>query len=147
MSIDGGLSKLFQQNLIGWHWQRIETGGTGRGIPDLNGCKSGRDIWLEMKVTEAWNVGLRPEQIGWALRRVRAGGLVWCAVRQQCDAGRRRDKRDGLWLVPGRYAAELAAEGLKWAESVAGTGAGVLHWSGPGPGRWAWDQVEQALLT
>jgi Holliday junction resolvase len=88
--IDGGLSQLFQDNLPKVHWQRIETGGTGRGIPDLNGCYQGAEAWVECKRTKHWTVEVRPEQVGWIERRTRAGGRVFLAVR--------RAERE-LWLL------------------------------------------------
>src|SRR5215213_7651185 len=93
---DGGLGKLIPDHLPQVHFQRIETGGTGRGVPDLNGCWGGTEFWIENKHTAGWCVPrdkMRAEQVGWLERRARAGGRVFLAVRQ---TGRRRDD---LWLL------------------------------------------------
>lgn len=99
--IDGGLRKTFQRRLRDWHWQAIETGGTGLGIPDLNGCRRGHEVWLELKATASWKVIVNPEQVGWAEARMRAGGNVYMAVRQQGSS------RDKLWLLSGEAARPL----------------------------------------
>lgn len=133
--IDGGLSREFQSHLPQVHWQRIETGGTGYGIPDLNGCIAGSEFWIESKRTDAWAVKIAPEQIGWAERRIRAGGKVWLAVRRRTEPGPRRGKgRDELWFMPGSLTRHVALYGLH----------GLLEGVQPfercpgGPARWPW---------
>ena len=39
MSKEKNLWALVRDNLLGFHLQRIETGLTGSGVPDVNGCK------------------------------------------------------------------------------------------------------------
>lgn len=156
MSIDGGLGKLFREHLAEFHWQRIETGGTGRGIPDSNYCVrstllrtkgDGIEGWVEFKTTDGWVLGLRPEQVGWISRRVRAGGRVWVAVRRRHKGGKRKgDPVDQLWLVPGTEVVAVQASGLEpYARGDYPTGL-VRLWSG-GPGRWDWDEVRWLLLS
>jgi len=65
------------------HWQSIESSATGQGIPDLNGCYAGIDVWIETKYTEhhrTKNIGLKPMQIAWLYKRAKAGGNVWIAL-------------------------------------------------------------------
>jgi Holliday junction resolvase len=142
MPIDGGLRKLFGANLPKHHTQAIETGGTGKGIPDLNGCCEGVEYWVEMKQTQSWKVpNVKPEQVAWTERRERVGGRVLVAVRQT-GHGRGGRPRDVLWLllVPalrlllmGKRLDELPYELV------------VLREDG-GPKAWPWEKVEEALL-
>lgn len=55
------------------HWQSIET-TTGRGVPDVNLCYRGTELWMELKVGKKPEPILRPEQFAWAIRRFTAGG-------------------------------------------------------------------------
>lgn len=136
--IDGGLRGLFEQNMRRVHWQAIETGLTGKGVPDLNGCLDGVDFWVELKQTPEWAVTLEPEQVGWILRRCRKGGRVFIAVRRKCAAGPRRPAADELWLMAGAEAREAKDGGLRAVNPL-----GV--WTG-GPSQWAWDDL-LAILT
>lgn len=138
---DGGLRSLFRQKLPEFHWQSIETGGTGLGVPDSNYCHDSVDAWIEFKQTEGFAVTLRPEQIGWLVRRAGAGGLVHVAVRRWHDGGERRgDSVDDLWLLAGAAAVTIKKQGLRRdARYVVGV------WTG-GPSRWAWDEVRRHLL-
>ena len=139
--IDGGLRSMFRQHLTGFDWTSIESGTTGGGIPDSNYCLGGHEGWIEYKQTTGWTVPLRPEQVGWIARRVRHGGRVHVAVRQQAPAGPLREARDTLWLVPGRLAVRARAEGLRPLAAA----PGVRSWPG-GPALWDWRAVA-ALLT
>ena len=143
--IDGGLGAKFRENLLGIHFQRIETGGTGRGICDSNyAAQGGIEGWIEFKQTDGWTCDLRPEQQGWILRRARLGCRVWIAVRQKRAEGPRAERRDGLWLAHGGLAAQLAANGLRsLPESL--SEREWWHWPGPGPARWAWDEIREIL--
>jgi hypothetical protein len=140
--IDGGLRALFRQNLPRFDWCSIESGTTGGGIPDSNYCALGVEGWIEFKQTPGHAVTLRPEQVGWIMRRVRYGGRVWIAVRQQALAGPRRDARDVLWLISGRLAKEAKVGGLRG-----------LEWHGDtliehgGPAQWDWDAVAATLVS
>lgn len=142
MQIDGGLRGLFRERLRrGVHWQSVETGGTGRGIPDSNFCiLGGLEGWIEFKQTSGWAVTLSPEQAGWHLLRWRHGGTTLIGTRRRHDGGPRKgDPVDELWLHEGRWARELRRDGLRSSDAVA---LGV--WSG-GPGRWDWEGVREAL--
>lgn len=135
--IDGGLRKLFHTNMPRFHWQAIETGLTGRGIPDSNYCYTGTEGWVEFKQTKGWAVTLAPEQVAWHLRRRRSGGMTYVAVRRHRHAGVRAPACDELWLFNGMHARELKAQGI--VEPLA---TGV--WYG-GPGNWDWDSVAAIL--
>lgn len=137
---DGDLGALIQRHLPGPHWQRIETGGTGRGIPDINGCLDGVEVWVENKITDGWQVPLRPEQIGWIHRRARAGGRVFVLTRRTVVAGPRRGAAaDDLYLHAGRDVVDLAQRGLQQGPRP------LLHSSG-GPARWNWASVRDWLF-
>jgi hypothetical protein len=142
MSMDGRLNQLFQKHLRDVHWCRVETGSTGRGVPDLNGCYQGTEFWLELKQTHGWAVSMRPEQVAWCLQRLRAGGRVAIAVRRTLQAGPRRGPAvDELWLACGHAGPHLALGGLR------GTPLPMLLgcWPG-GPAKWPW-RAALGLLT
>ncbi len=158
--IDGGLRKLFRDNLPQFDWCSIESGTTGGGIPDSNYCTRvggryaltgirdyGVEGWIEHKQTTGHAVTMRPEQIGWILRRVRHGGRVWIAVRQQAPQGPRREARDVLWLIPGAYAKEAKMHGLggKWHEEK--NGPHTWHTWHNGPSAWDWLAVATVLTS
>jgi hypothetical protein len=94
------------------HYQRIETGGTGLGIPDVNikvdGCE---ETWIELKVVQGLRVELRPEQVVWHVRRARSGGSSWVLAREKKN-GPRVGTVDRLYVWPGRVAQEIAAQGV-----------------------------------
>lgn len=153
MSDDGGLRGLFRDNLPRFHWQSVETGMTGRGVPDSNFCAPpGIEGWVEFKQTEEWAVTLRPEQVGWLCRRARAGGRVFVAVRRWPAASRRREAADELWLLAGAAARELLDYGLPGGPrcpldaSRLPPGAFLSVWPG-GPARWDWDAVAVTLTS
>jgi hypothetical protein len=135
MSDDGGLRGLFTEHLPDFHWVPIETGGTGRGVPDSNYCCDNIDGWIEFKQTRGYAVTLRPEQIGWLQRRAKAGGLVHVGVRRWNDRG-----DDELWLLAGAAASVIRQQGLRRGHSYV---CGV--WDG-GPARWDWNIVRRLLL-
>lgn len=151
MSIDDGLRSLFRENLPDFDWQSVETGGTGRGIPDSNFCAkpllphhSGYEGWIEYKSTDGYAVALRPEQTGWITRRVRFGGRVWIAVRRRHGGGPRLgDPVDELHLIPGGLAVAARVGGLRAPPVL----RAARCWHG-GPGRgWDWRAVAAALRT
>ena len=137
MARDGDLRAIFRRKMPQIDFTSIETGSTGRGIPDSNGCVNGVEFWVEFKQTSAWAVRIRPEQCGWILRRCRHGGRVWIAVR------RVREYSDELWLVPGQLAAELKAGGLN---GLVAKSLGGVRWAG-GPVKWDWDQIAEVLVS
>ncbi len=140
MTNDGELRPLFRRHLPEFDWQSIETGLTGGGVPDSNFCRSGVEGWVEHKQTAGWVCSLRPEQVGWIMRRVRNGGRVWVAVRRRAPEGPRRASADELWVVHGRYAVEAKAGGLRAVEPH----AQVWH---NGPGAWDWRAIGKLLVS
>lgn len=136
--IDGGLRTIFRQNLPSFHWQSIESGLTGGGIPDSNACKNGIEFWIEYKKTDNNKIGLRPDQVGWHMRRSRVGGRSFIAVRYRHEGGPRRGMPvDTLYIYAGRDAQAVAISGL------ALTPLGM--WPG-GPSAWDWWAVNRILL-
>lgn len=143
--IDGGLRKIFRTKLRQFHWQAIETGGTGLGIPDSNYCVDGLEGWVEYKKTHGFAIGLRPEQVGWHMKRARAGGLTTIAVRRQTEAGPRKGPAvDQLFMFPGAWADRLDDEGINpdWCLERVARNADFLY--DPGP-TWNWTSIEMFL--
>lgn len=138
-TIDGGLWPLLKAGLSWWDWQRIESGLTGLGIPDVNGCSKGHEVWIELKGTSGWKPYIRPEQIGWAERRARSGGKVFLFVRRQCDAGPRRIGADELWIYPATGPRAVAVGGLKSMTPLLLLQGGARNWD--------WRAVEEILLA
>lgn len=60
------------------HYQRIENSVGGNGLPDINICHDGGEIWIELK-SKSGDVmdQLRPSQKVWMTQRVLAGGRVF----------------------------------------------------------------------
>ena len=123
--MDGDLRGLFRKNLPAVHWLSVETGSTEAGVPDMNGCFGGKEFWLEMKKCTSNRVGVSPAQVGWHLRRHRAGGISYIAVR--------RSRGDTLFLIPGIHVLALKEGGLGAARILG-------SWEG-GPSRWDWLEV------
>jgi hypothetical protein len=136
---DGGLRKIFRNHLPIIHWCSIETSASEPGVPDMNGCINGIEFWIENKTTSGFTVALRPEQIGWMLRRTRCGGRSFIAVRRHCEAGPRRKAADELWLFSGASAERLQHFGLKGVVPL-----GIWE---AGPARWHWDRINHLLMT
>jgi hypothetical protein len=61
------------------HYQRIESGDTAQGIPDINVCYKGQELWLEAKVDD---YALSPLQKSWVKHRQLAGGHVYLINKQ-----------------------------------------------------------------
>ena len=136
--IDGGLGGHFQKYLPRWDWQRVENSAVGRGVPDMNGCFSGVEVWIENKTTDGWAVDLRPEQYAWAARRIRAGGRVFTAVRRHCKAGVRRPAADELYLFSGLQGQDIILGNLKTVKPLG-------MWVGR-PVSWDWAAIQAILI-
>lgn len=115
------------------HSQRIETGGTGRGIPDVNICYNEIEVWIELKIVKGKKVDLSAEQVAWLFRRARAGGRCWIVARDQAD-GPRKGKYDRIYAWSGDRAGDVLDYGIE-AE-------GALVWDRP----WSWDHIIKELL-
>lgn len=72
-------------NVEGPHWTRIETGAHAAGVPDLNGCANGRDVWVELKIFQGKKrtVRLTPRQVIWHEQHTLRGGLTYILVASQ----------------------------------------------------------------
>jgi len=74
---------LMRKNLPDIHLQRIETGMTGAGVPDVNGCAKGKEFWVELKEIHSGNkLTLRPMQVAWLAKRASHGGQVFVMARK-----------------------------------------------------------------
>ena len=130
--IDGGLRQIFRTHLPDAFWQSIETGSTGRGIPDSHYIfPGGVSGWIEYKATKANAVAVRPEQIAWLERYRRNGGRAFVAVRT----------RSGCSLFDGLAARSLAQGGCKAVPSALLIGL----WAG-GPSGWDWAHIRTRLV-
>jgi hypothetical protein len=137
--IDGGLRKLFRANLPAFHWMSCETGLTEQGVPDSNGCIDGIEFWIEFKKTATNKVPLRSEQVGWLMRRSRAGGRTFVAIRYHHTGGPLKGPAiDKLIIYPGASAKQLALTGLRNSP---------LFESEGGPSKWRWGEVGRVLVA
>jgi hypothetical protein len=136
--IDGSLSTHFQSHIPEAHWQRVETGTTGAGVADLNGCWRGCEVWIELKLTAEWAVNISPFQVSWAERRIRYGGRVFVAVRRNHLATKRTEPADELYLFNGLEARNLMDSGLRGAVALG-------MWPG-GPAAWDWSAVRKIIF-
>lgn len=136
---DGGLGKLFQKHLPKFDWQRIESGGTGLGIPDLNFCHKGMEGWIENKlVANGEKITFQEGQVAWHERRVRHGGRCFIAVRRQCSAGPRKGPAvDSIRLYSGLDVKGLAVDPRAVMPLIVGL---------DGPERWPWEQIGLQLM-
>ena len=83
MSKEKNLWALLRDNIKEVHWQRIETGMTGSGVPDVNGCVKGKEFWIELKEIHSGNsLTLRPMQVAWLSKRAMNGGQVFVLARK-----------------------------------------------------------------
>lgn len=92
-------------------FQRIETGSTGLGIPDLNVCHEGQDVWIELKIVKGRQVHLSPQQVAWHFRRWRAGGRTFILARDKAD-GVRKGKYDRIFIWPGNLGHDVLEKGV-----------------------------------
>ncbi len=70
------LYQTIKSKLKNVHFTRIES-STQNGIPDVNACKNGHEVWLELKCNSAKNLGLSKYQMVWIMNRTKAGGKVF----------------------------------------------------------------------
>ena len=98
-----------KRNLPKVHWQRVESGATSIGIPDVNGCYAGYEFWIELKILHGDRVSLTPQQIAWHTRRSTVGGVSWILIEDP------RSKT--IALVSGNQTVSLATKGLSSCES------------------------------
>lgn len=139
---DDNLRTKLREGLVTFraHCQSIESAMTGGGIPDLNVCSDGVEVWVECKKTDGWTAGdVKVGQVGWHLARHRAGGRTLFATRRRAAAGPRRGAAvDELWLHSGLYGHELREGGLRAAPALLVTEGG--------PARWDWPSVYDVIF-
>ena len=82
---------------IGGHWSRIESHATSLGVPDVNICLDGRDVWTELKQGE--DAHIRPSQYRWIKDRLNEGAANIWVMHHQEDMG--------FMLIKGRYIDQL----------------------------------------
>lgn len=85
---------------------RVENGLVD-GMPDVNACMAGKDIWMELKHLEKWPArattpvlgrrGLRPEQINWHIRQHAAGGISFIVMGVGHET----------WITDNKYARDI----------------------------------------
>lgn len=63
-----------RKNVKGPHWQPIETWLIAGGVPDMNACWQGREIWIETKIHPRKPTD---KQLNWARLRTNEGGRCW----------------------------------------------------------------------
>jgi hypothetical protein len=133
---DGDLRTIFRIRFKNFQWSSVETAGTASGVPDSEFCTpNGVQGWIEFKQTHIHQVGIRPFQVAWLMRRCRYGGNAWIAVRRTPNS-KREAGIDQLWLMHGDQAQALFDGGL---ECVYAT-----RWEG-GPNNWNWDEINWKL--
>ena len=76
------LYALLKKNLKKVHFVRIES-YTENGIPDVNACYNGEEVWLELKANTHKDLGLSKWQKVWIAKRIKAGGTVFIINRPQ----------------------------------------------------------------
>jgi Holliday junction resolvase len=96
-------------------------------VPDNNACWKGREFWIEFKKVYGRKVNVSPEQVGWAERRLRAGGKVYVAAR----------KEGTLWLYSGWKLRDLKAGQVNQVLALG-------SWDG-GPSAWQWTEIAAIL--
>jgi hypothetical protein len=126
--MDGELRKLFRRHLPRVAWSSIETGAVEPGVADMNGCRDGVEVWVEMKKTDGWTVDVKISQVAWHKLRQSRGGRTFFAVR----------RGDSLRIFHGRDAESLRAAGLK--------GTAALLTTDGGPSSWDWAEIEKTLF-
>ena len=84
MPKEASLWQLLRENLSKEvHFQRIETGGTAKGVPDVNLCYQGKEIWIELKSITGNKLTLSEFQIVWMHNRDKSGGKCLILVKKE----------------------------------------------------------------
>lgn len=66
----------------GVDWMRLEN-LVGTGMPDINGCLNGVEVWVETKLVKGNRIHFEPMQPAWIRKRTRAGGKVYIFARHK----------------------------------------------------------------
>ena len=83
--------KLFKKNFVKWfkelypsgHIQLIESEATSAGVPDVNLCHNGIEVWVELKSGRLSTSSIKPGQYMWHTKRQRANGNTWVVHRRE----------------------------------------------------------------
>ncbi len=111
--------KPLRENLTGVHFLRVENTAV-TGAPDINGCRGGREIWIEAKIFAGNKIHFRPTQIPWIARRSAHGGTVWILAR----------KDDRLLLYSSRALPILLQQGVAAIDGIKGIRADPMDVTG-----------------
>lgn len=80
---ENAFNDLLRRNLHkDGHWTRVEN-IAGVGIPDINWCYKGKDIWIESKMVRGQRITFEASQITWTKNRVKYGGDNWVLARKE----------------------------------------------------------------
>ena len=133
-----GLRGVIQRRLRAYHWQPLDIDG----LPNLNGCLKGKDIWLHCLATFGWRVEVPQSLVEWMRGRAKVRGRVLVFVNRSSSEGARNRRRevDELWLIDGKYIRELRQNGLKRLPKKAVLGV----WDGS-PKTWNWLAIAKLL--
>ena len=110
MKTEKALYQALKTNLPKVHWQRIEVGSLGTGVPDVNACWQGKEVWIELKLGSLQSINLSPQQCAWHMRRANAGGVSWILSYDH-------SKRE-LWLIPGIESINLRERTLSSSDLI-----------------------------
>jgi hypothetical protein len=88
-----------QQVTESYFWQQVRTGLSddlthlcrienvaGTGISDVNGCRRGQEVWIELKIFHGRRLYFRSSQRSWVVERDRVGGRVLVLARRDDQA-------------------------------------------------------------
>lgn len=99
------LVKYVQDRMSGCEMTRIESHGTGNGIPDMYVTHRGFSYWIEFKnmprcsiFDRSWKVAWRPGQQAWMLRNTRMYANGYCSVYRYNFTV--IGMKDGLVIIP-----------------------------------------------
>lgn len=79
---------------------RIEN-SAGTGICDVNACKDGKVVWVELKVFHGNRLHFRTSQRIWIMKRLAAGDTIFILARKDQSNG-----GASIYLWPGRIAVD-----------------------------------------
>lgn len=132
MAIDGGLRSTFRTRLPKFMWTSIESPFTSKGIPDAEFAFDGYSAWVEFKLAKGKQLNIKPEQIGWHIRRDRQKCPSFIAVRNH------KPGIDQLLIYYGYQIEALDSFGIDLKPQLVTNG---------GASRWNWSDVSETLLS
>lgn len=111
------LWRMIRENTsVAIDWCREEN-VVAAGMPDVNGCRHGVDIWLELKIFGGNKIHFRPSQPSWIRRRCAHGGRVWIVAWKEPGV---------LYLYNGNVLKYLLASGVAAIDDVPNGTADVI---------------------